>query len=163
MHVEDIMSLSSNDVGYTKLIKMDIITDPKLPPVACRSYTLSLKHCKWARKEHEDLEKAGIIQKSISPYDSPIVKVPRKCPTNSLVWQTKRLYVNYKMFNAQLSTVHENKSSVTIALADMSKIDEMLAFLCKSRVCTSLDLRSDYYHIKLSPGTRHKSALPLFW
>ena len=36
---KDIMSSSSNDIGYTKLIEMDIETDPNLPP-----YLLSLTH-----------------------------------------------------------------------------------------------------------------------
>ena len=34
----------------------------------------------------------------------------------------------------------------------------MLAHLCDSKFFTSLDLRSTYYHIKLSPGIRHKIA-----
>ena len=36
---EDIMSSSSNDIGYTKFIEMDIETDPKLSSFASKSYT----------------------------------------------------------------------------------------------------------------------------
>ena len=62
------MSSSSNDIVYTKLIEMDIETDPNLPLVALKSYTLPCKNQEWVRKELEDLEKAGIIQICLSPY-----------------------------------------------------------------------------------------------
>ena len=47
---ESIMSSSSNDEGYTKLIQMDIETDPNLFPIASGPYTLPLKHQEWVRK-----------------------------------------------------------------------------------------------------------------
>ena len=77
---EDIMSSSSNDIGFTKLTEMDIETHHNVAtPIASKPYTLLLKHRKWVRKELEDLEKAGIIQKSLFPYASPITVLPRKC------------------------------------------------------------------------------------
>ena len=78
MHLK--MFSSSNDIFYTELIKMDIETDPNLPPIASKPYTLPLKHLAWVWKELEDLEEAGIIQRSISHYASPIVILPGKCP-----------------------------------------------------------------------------------
>ena len=71
------MSSLSNDAGYTKLIQIDIQTDPNLPPIASKPYTLPLKHQELVRKETEDLEKARTIQRSLSPYASPIVTIPR--------------------------------------------------------------------------------------
>ena len=56
--LEDIISSSSNDIGYTKLIEMDIETDPNLPPIASKPYTFLLKHQEWVRKELEDLGKS---------------------------------------------------------------------------------------------------------
>ena len=47
---EYIMSLSSNDKGYTKLIEMDIETDNNLPAIASEPYTLPLKQQEWAKK-----------------------------------------------------------------------------------------------------------------
>ena len=84
---------------------MDIETDPNLPPIASKPYTLHLKYQEWVRKELEDLEKAGIIQRILSPHASPIVVVPRKCPPGFPVQESKRLCVNYRMLNAQLPTV----------------------------------------------------------
>ena len=93
------MSSSSNDIGYIKLIEMDIETDLNLSPIALKPYTLTLKHQEWVRKELEDLEKVGIIQRSPSLYASPIIVVPRKCPQGSPVHKTKRLCIDYRKVN----------------------------------------------------------------
>ena len=48
------------------------------PPVSSRPYTLALKRHKWVQEEIEMLENAGVIAKSMSPWASPIVIVPKK-------------------------------------------------------------------------------------
>ena len=47
-------------------------------PLAQSPYTLPLKHYDWVRKEIETLEKAGIIERSLSPWASPVIIVPKK-------------------------------------------------------------------------------------
>ena len=56
---------------------MDIDTGDS-PPVSSRPYTLALKHHQWVQEEIETLERAGVITKSMSPWASPIVVVPKK-------------------------------------------------------------------------------------
>ena len=70
-------STSSEDIGHTELITMDIDTGLS-QPVSQRPYTLPLKHHDWVKKEIEQLECAGIIEKSLSPWASPIVIVPKE-------------------------------------------------------------------------------------
>ena len=48
------------------------------PPICQKPYTLPLKHYNWVQQEIETLECAGVIRKSISPWASPIVIVPKK-------------------------------------------------------------------------------------
>ena len=74
---EDIFSKDSTDIGRTPLITMDIDTGDS-PPVCQRPYNLPLKHRDWVQKELETLERAGVIVRSISPWASPIVVVPKK-------------------------------------------------------------------------------------
>ena len=74
---EVIFSRDSADLGKTPLLKMDIPTGDN-PPVTQRPYTLALKHVQWVQEEIEVLEKAGVIAKSVSPWASPIVIVPKK-------------------------------------------------------------------------------------
>ena len=58
------------------LVEMEI--DTGNPPIASKPYTLPLKHYKWVQREIETLEKAGIIERSISLWASPVVIVPKK-------------------------------------------------------------------------------------
>ena len=74
---DDIISKGSDCIGKTLLVKMDIDTGDS-PPLASKAYTLSLKHYDWLQKEITTLERAGIITKSISPWASPVVIVPKK-------------------------------------------------------------------------------------
>ena len=74
---DDIFSKEAGDIGKTPLITMEIDTGDS-PPVCQRPYNLPLKHAEWVKKELETLEKAGIISRSISPWASPIVIVPKK-------------------------------------------------------------------------------------
>ena len=68
---------NNEDIGRTKLVKMDIDTGDS-PPVSSRPYTLPLKHYEWVQREIESLECAGVITKCMSKWASPIVIVPKK-------------------------------------------------------------------------------------
>ena len=48
-------SKNNEDIGRTKLVKMDIDTGDS-PPVSLRPYTLPLKHYEWVQREIESLE-----------------------------------------------------------------------------------------------------------
>ena len=56
---------------------MEIDTGDSLPVVQS-PYTLPLKHYEWVRKEIETLKKAGVIVKSLSPWASLVIVVPKK-------------------------------------------------------------------------------------
>ena len=71
-----VFSKHNEDIGRTKLVKMDVDTADS-PPVSSRPYTLPLKYYEWVQKEIESLEHAGVITKSMSPWASPIVIVPK--------------------------------------------------------------------------------------
>ena len=73
---DDIFSKDPSDIGKTSLITMEIETGDS-PPVCQRPYNLPLKHIDWVQKELNTLEKAGVITRSVSPWASPIVIVPK--------------------------------------------------------------------------------------
>ena len=74
---KDIFSMDSSDIGKTPLIEMEIDTGDSLP-ITQKPYTLPLKHVTWLQKELEIAEKAGVIVRSVSPWASPIVIVPKR-------------------------------------------------------------------------------------
>ena len=69
---DDIISKNSVDILKTMLVEMEIYTGNH-PPIASKPYTLPLKHYNWVQREIETLERAGIIERSISPWASPVV------------------------------------------------------------------------------------------
>ena len=91
---EDIFSKDSTDIRKTPLITMDIDTGDS-PPVCQKPYNLPLKHREWVQKELETLERAGVIVRSISPWASPIVIVPKKTEPGDP--PRRRLCVDYRV------------------------------------------------------------------
>ena len=73
----DVFSKDSADIGRTPLIEMEINTGDS-PPVSQKPYNLPLKHVEWVQRELQTLEEAGVIKRSVSPWASPIVIVPKK-------------------------------------------------------------------------------------
>ena len=73
----DVFSQDSGDLGKTPLMRMEIPTGDN-PPISQRPYGLALKHVQLVQDEIETLERAGVITKSVSPWVSPIVIVPKK-------------------------------------------------------------------------------------
>ena len=73
----EVFSLSSQDIGCINLVTMHIDMGES-PPICQKPYTLILKHYSWVQQEIETLEHVGVIRKSISPWASPIVMVPKK-------------------------------------------------------------------------------------
>ena len=57
--------------------EMKINTDPNLPPMASKPYPLLLKHI-FLKEEIENLLEAGLIERSMSPYVTPIIVASRK-------------------------------------------------------------------------------------
>ena len=77
MEFNDIFSTDSGVIGRTPLLEVEIDTGDSLP-ITQKPYTLPLKHTKCLQRELEILEKAGVIVRSVSPWASPIVVVPKR-------------------------------------------------------------------------------------
>ena len=73
----DIFSTDSGDIGKTPLLEVEIDTGDTFP-ITQKPYTLPLKHTTWVQRELEILEKAGAILRSVSPWASPVVVVPKR-------------------------------------------------------------------------------------
>jgi hypothetical protein len=155
---EDVMSSGNNDIGHTKLFEAEILTDPTAKPPASRPYPLALKHQDWVRDDLEDLLERGIIQRSFSPYALPILIVPKRAPPGAPVKETKRMVIDYRRLNSIGPEVDGPKNKGALSLVPLPKIDDMLATLKDAKFFSKLDMRSGYYHIKLSEATRHKTA-----
>ena len=128
------------------------------PLITQKLYTLPLKHAMWVQKELEILEKAGVIVRSVSPWASPIVIVPKR----TAPWEPpkRRLCVDYRAINSLLPPVKKafSKAKGVLTLVPLPKIDEIYAQLKGSNIYSTFDMRSRYYHMVLSEESRPKSA-----
>ena len=135
---------------------MEINTRDSLP-VAQSPYTLPLKHYEWVRKEIETLEKAGVIVKSLTPWASPVIVVLKKTAPDEP--PRRRLVIDYRKINSlQQQIKRVDKSTGFLSFYPLPKIDKMFVKLNGSRIFSTIDLRSGYYHIGLTVGSRPKSA-----
>ena len=149
-------SKNNEDIGRTKLVKLDIDTRDS-PPVSSRPYTLPLKHYEWVQREIESLGWAGVIKKNMSNWASPIVIVPKKSAPGEP--PKRRLCIDFrKVSELQQEVLAEEKKKGQISLHPLPKIDEMYAKLKGMKVFSTIDLRSGYYHIALGKDSRAKTA-----
>ena len=121
---DDIMSKNSGDIGKTMLVEMEIDTGNHPPPIASKPYTLPLKHYEWVQREIETLERAGIIERSISPWASPVVIVPKKSAPGEP--PRRRMCVDYRRINKlQPEVTKAEREKGCISLIPLPKIDEL--------------------------------------
>ena len=156
---DDIISKNSGDIGKTMLVEMEIDTGNH-SPIAPKPYTLPLKHYEWVQREIETLERAGIIERSISPWASPLVIVPKKSAPGEP--PRRRMCMDYQRINKlQLEVTKADGGKGCISLIPLPKIDELYAKLKGYKTFSSLDLRLGYYQIGLSESAKPKSAFVL--
>ena len=142
--LNDIFSKDSGDIGKTPLLEVEIDTGDSLP-ITQKAYTLPLKH---TANTLEILEKAGVIVRSVSPWASPIVVIPKRtAPGEPPKW---RLCVDYRALNSLLPPVKKafSKAKGILTLVPLPKIDEIYARLKGSNIYSTFDMRSGYYHKK---------------
>ena len=117
---KDIFSIDSSNIEKTPLIGMEIDTGDS-PPITQRPYTLPLKHATWVQKELEILEKAGVIVRSVSPWASPIVVVPKRTAPGEP--PKRRLCLDYRAVNSLLPLVKKafSKAKGVLTLSPLTK------------------------------------------
>ena len=146
---KDIFSVDLSDIGRTPLVEMEIDTGDS-PPITQKPYTPPLKHAEWVQKELEILEKAGVIMRSVSLWASPIVVVPKRTAPGEP--PKRRLCVDYRAINSLLPPVKKafSKAKGILTLVPLPKIDEIYAHLKDSKIYSTFDMQSGYYHMVLS-------------
>ena len=119
-----VFSVSSKDIGHTNLVTMheDTGDNPHM------SKTLHITS--------QALEHAGVIKKSISPWASPIVVVPKKSAPGEP--PRCRMCVDFRRINElQTKTKRIDKQTNAqgnLSLIPLPKIDEMYANLCGTKI-----------------------------
>ncbi|CAI5697370.1 unnamed protein product [Oreochromis niloticus] len=138
---KDCFSFSEDDMGRTDLIHHDIDTG-EAQPIRMRPRRLPLARQAAAEKALREMQRAGLIEPSTSPWASPVVMVPKKVKDE---W---RFCMDFRPLNK-------------VTKKDpypLPRIDETLDTVAGSSWFSSLDLRSGYWQVPLAPDARPKTA-----
>lgn len=115
-------------------------------PIFTRQYRLPISQKEIVNEEVKKMLKNGIIKESNSPWNSPLLVVPKKSSSDG---QKKwRIVVDFRKLN-----------DVTISDSyPLPLITDILDQLGKARYFTNLDLTSGFHQIKMDPQDAAKTA-----
>lgn len=136
----DLFAWDSKQLGRTSLVQHNIDVGDALP-IRKRWYRTSQVEKAFIGEEIDRMLQQGLIEKSKSPWASPVVLVRKK---NGKL----RLCVDYRPLN---KVTKKDRYP-------LPRIDDMLDSLGGAAWFTSLDLASGYWQVELDPKDREKTA-----
>ena len=151
----DIVSTGPTDIGRTKLHEADIQYEGD--PVSVRPFTIPLKYQKFVDEEILRLEEAGLISKSMSDFNSPLIVVPKKADKDKPGELQLRMVIDYRQVNKNIRTSRD-KSGKVVANFPIPNIDNLLSKFQGARFFSAIDIRSAYHHIGLTEKSRQITA-----
>ena len=126
-------------LGRTSVVKHTIKTDG--PPIRQPLRRIPFALQGTVKTEIEKMLKRGVIQKSHSPWSSPVVMAKKKDGN----W---RFCIDYRKLNA---VTHKDAYP-------LPRIDATLESLSGSQFFTTLDLASGYWQVEMAEGDKEKTA-----
>lgn len=138
----DLFHLDDDLLTHTDIVQHEIDLIPGTSPIFVKQYRIPEGNRKEVNRQIDELEKNGIIEPSNSPWNFPILLVPKK--ENSKGEKQYRLVVDFRRLNEV--TVNQ---SFPIPL-----IDEILDLLGKSSIFTTLDVQGAFHQIMVRPEDR---------
>jgi hypothetical protein len=133
-------------LSSTTAVQHEIRIPDKTVPVNIRPYKLPQVHRQVINEQMEELERNKIIQPSESPWNAPLLVVPKKPDAEGN--QQYRVCVDFRRLN-----------QLTIGDAyPIPRIDEILDQLGRSRYFSTLDLASGYHQVPIKPEDREKTG-----
>lgn len=141
----DIFSLQGDLLSENNFYEQSIaLNDQK--PTYIKNYRLPESQKNEINEQIQTMLNEGIIQNSTSPYNSPILLVPKKSNSNgSKKW---RLVIDYRQLNKK----------ITPDKFPLPRIDEILDQLGRARYFSTLDLMSGFHQIPLDKNSKKYTA-----
>lgn len=140
----DIFALEGEKLSANNFYKQSIHVNTD-SPVYIKNYRTPEVHKEETNTQINKMLDDGIIQSSTSPYNSPILLVPKKSSNSEEKW---RLVVDFRQLNKRV-------------IADkfpLPRIDEMLDNLGRAKFFTTLDLTSGFHQIELDKDSKKYTA-----
>lgn len=139
---EDLFHSPSKKLSHTSSMLHEIPIKVDTSPINIRPYRLPQSQSEFIKNETEKMLQNSIIKRSKSPWNFPLLVVPKKGP------QKFRLVIDYRKLN-----------DVTIGdafpLPNITDIFDQLGFC---QYFSSLDLATGYHQVLLHPNDSEKTA-----
>ncbi|CAB3254099.1 unnamed protein product [Arctia plantaginis] len=134
------LAATDSKLGFTTL-EEHVIDTGDSSPIKQKFYPIPFHHRDYVRREIENMERLGIVEKSNSPWNSPILLVPKANGELRLCLDSRKL------------------NSVTkIDSYPMPRVEEILDSLNNAKFISSLDLKSAFFQIGLEQSSREKTC-----
>ena len=138
--------LPGDQLSSTNAVKHSINVEPGTAPINTRPYRLPESQKQEVDTQVTKLLREGIIQESASPWNSPLLIVPKKIGEDGK--QKWRLVVDFRRLNEKtIGNAHP-----------LPYITEILDQLGQSKYFSCLDMVMGYHQIELEPGDGPKTA-----
>lgn len=141
----DVFLIENEKLSHTNSVTHKIPLTPESGYVNVKPYRLPFTQRKVIEEHTNEMLKQGIIEKSTSPFNSPLLVVPKKSNDGS---QKFRVVVDFRKLN-----------NMTVDIAyPIPQITDILDQLGKSKYFTTLDLASGFHQIPMDPNDKEKTA-----
>lgn len=140
----DVFSLQDEKVTTTDIYEQKL-TFSDDTPVYTPNYRIPHAHRPIVESEIEKLIKDGIVEPTCSPYNSPLLLVPKASNTTDQKW---RLVVDFRRLNQKLVPDRH----------PLQRIDEVLDQLGRAKFFSVADLKTSFHQIELHPKSRDATA-----
>jgi len=142
----DIFYLPGDKLTSTGAAQHSISIEPGTEPINTRPYRLPEAQKGEVKRQVQKLLQEGIIEESSSPWNSPILVVPKKVDASGQ--QKFRLVVDYRKLN-------EKTVGNAYPLPDITEILDQLG---QAKYFSCLDLAMGYHQIDMDPKDIDKTA-----
>jgi hypothetical protein len=143
---QDIFYLPGEILTSTAAVRHEIRLEPGIEPVNVKPYRLPETQKQEVRRQVEELKRGGIIIESRSPWNSPLLIVPKKADgAGEKKW---RLVIDYRMVNEK--TVGD--------VYPLPDVTEFLDQLGQSKYFSCIDMVMGYHQIEVAEQDRAKTA-----
>ena len=140
----DVFALTDQELGCTNIVHHSIDTGDHRP-IKQQPYRTAIAQRDTIRQMVDQMQSQGIVKPSQSPWDSPVVLVPKKDGS-------VHFCVDYRKLN----------SITQRDVFPLPRVDDILDTLHGTKFFTSLDLASGYWQIELESDACTKSAFTTY-
>lgn len=142
----DVFFVEGDKIIGTNLVTHKIKTPLNHPPINTRQYRLAEQQKKEINRQVAILEQQQVIVKSNSPWNHPLILVPKKVGIDGE--KKYRLCVDFR----KLNLITEGNSW------PLPLITDILDKLGHAKYFSTLDFANGYHQIAIHPGDTHKTA-----